>query len=160
MSCCRLYSYRARWYLPEAGVFAERDPVGYSEIQGLYLALGANTPGRLDPFGRYTQMWSGTCATGLCGGFPAAENPQGLVPKKPCGSGEHRCQALGSWEVLGQSLGCHPRLTSSCRAGSERADAYDGFDRKLSEYNMDQGMTPVPRPRLMSWRGLGGTYDG
>jgi len=48
-------------------------------------------------------------------------------------------------------------LTLFLRAGSEGADAYDGLDRKLSEFNNDQGMTPVPRPRLMSGPGVGGT---
>jgi len=41
--------------------------------------------------------------------------------------------------------------------GSERADEYDGLDRKPSDFKNDQGMTPVPRPRLMCSNEVTGT---
>jgi len=55
-----LYSYRARWYLPEAGVFGERDPVGAKQSPDLYLGLGDNPIGMVDPTG--LQNWVETDA--------------------------------------------------------------------------------------------------
>jgi RHS repeat-associated protein len=49
-----VYSYRARWYLPEAGVFAERDPVGHVESPSLYAAFRVDPPNLLDPLGLET----------------------------------------------------------------------------------------------------------
>jgi len=45
------YYYRARWYLPEMGEFAERDPLGYVQGPSLYQALGGDPAGLLDPLG-------------------------------------------------------------------------------------------------------------
>jgi len=47
-----VYSYRARWYLPEAGVFGERDPAGYLDASDPYAAFGWNPFGATDPSGR------------------------------------------------------------------------------------------------------------
>jgi len=46
-----MYSYRARWYLPEAGEFAERDPVGYGPSPNLQQLLGYSSPNKWDPYG-------------------------------------------------------------------------------------------------------------
>ena len=46
------YYYRARWYLPEAGVFAERDPVGYVQSPSLYAELWIDPLNAIDPQGR------------------------------------------------------------------------------------------------------------
>jgi len=46
------YYYRARWYLPEAGVFAERDPIGPVDSVNLHQALGWDPQNVLDPTGR------------------------------------------------------------------------------------------------------------
>jgi RHS repeat-associated protein len=48
-----VYSYRARWYLPETGVFAERDPMGYSAGPDAFGFLSANTYNVIDPLGLY-----------------------------------------------------------------------------------------------------------
>jgi len=46
-----MYYYRARWYLPEGGVFGERDPVGYGDGQSVYGAFLSSPANRLDPSG-------------------------------------------------------------------------------------------------------------
>jgi RHS repeat-associated protein len=46
-----MYYYRARWYLPEGGVFGERDPVGYGDSAGLYDVMNGDPANRFDPFG-------------------------------------------------------------------------------------------------------------
>jgi len=46
-----MYYYRARWYLPEGGVFGERDPLGYGDSADLYQVLGYQPAGIVDPFG-------------------------------------------------------------------------------------------------------------
>jgi RHS repeat-associated protein len=53
-----LYHYRARWYLPEAGVFAERDPEGYRQSPSLYQFLDYSTVNAVDPYGKATvHVW-------------------------------------------------------------------------------------------------------
>jgi len=52
----RQYSYRARWYLPEGGVFLERDPVGYGDSEDLYQVLGYSPVNFRDPFGNKTEV--------------------------------------------------------------------------------------------------------
>ena len=47
----RQYSYRARWYLPEGGTFAERDPVGYGDSGDLYQFVGLDPGNVRDPLG-------------------------------------------------------------------------------------------------------------
>ena len=47
-----MYYYRARWYLPAAGVFGERDPMDPSQGVNLYSYLNSNPVGILDPMGR------------------------------------------------------------------------------------------------------------
>jgi RHS repeat-associated protein len=55
-----LYHYRARWYLPEAGVFAERDPEGYRQSPSLYQFLGHSTVNAVDPTGaKIVALWYG-----------------------------------------------------------------------------------------------------
>jgi len=47
-----MYSYRARWYLPEAGVFGERDPVvRLGGEQNLYVPLKGDHANVVDPHG-------------------------------------------------------------------------------------------------------------
>jgi RHS repeat-associated protein len=46
-----LYHYRARWYLPEAGVFAERDPEGYKDSPNPFQAFNFSPVNVLDPSG-------------------------------------------------------------------------------------------------------------
>ena len=46
-----MYFYRARWYLPEAGVFGERDPVGYADSPSYYISFQASLPNLRDPSG-------------------------------------------------------------------------------------------------------------
>jgi len=46
-----MYFYRARWYLPEAGVFAERDPLGYRYSANVYDSFHASPPNLGDPWG-------------------------------------------------------------------------------------------------------------
>jgi RHS repeat-associated protein len=46
-----LYHYRARWYLPEAGVFAERDPYEYRDSVSPYTMERQNPQNFLDPTG-------------------------------------------------------------------------------------------------------------
>jgi len=46
-----VYSYRNRWYLPEAGVFAERDPFGYADSPNLLQVLGYSATNTWDPYG-------------------------------------------------------------------------------------------------------------
>ncbi|RMD59942.1 hypothetical protein D6833_10745, partial [Candidatus Parcubacteria bacterium] len=50
------YYYRARWYLPEAGVFAERDPVVFLDGQSQHLALAGDAENRIDPSGLMTHL--------------------------------------------------------------------------------------------------------
>jgi len=50
-----LYHYRARWYLPEAGVFGERDPVGFTAWSNLFQAFGVDSANGGDPFGLQDQ---------------------------------------------------------------------------------------------------------
>ncbi len=47
-----MYSYRARWYLPEMGEFGERDPVQHVQGSDLYAFLGASPVNRVDPLGK------------------------------------------------------------------------------------------------------------
>ena len=51
-----MYDYRARWYLPEAGVFGERDPFGYAGSPNQYMVLGGDPLGAIDPMGLF-QDW-------------------------------------------------------------------------------------------------------
>jgi hypothetical protein len=46
-----VYDYRNRWYLPEAGVFGERDPVGFKNSESLFAFLGVDPPNLRDPIG-------------------------------------------------------------------------------------------------------------
>jgi len=46
-----MYYYRARWYLPETGVFGERDPVGHEGGPNLYPGLFLDPQNLLDPYG-------------------------------------------------------------------------------------------------------------
>jgi len=48
-----MHFYRARWYLPEAGVFAERDPVGYGDSQNLTSWLKWDPANYSDPYGLF-----------------------------------------------------------------------------------------------------------
>ena len=52
-----MYSYRARWYLPEMGGFGERDPVGYADSDNLMQVLSFNAPNLTDPFGKTFTDW-------------------------------------------------------------------------------------------------------
>jgi len=54
-----LYSYRARWYLPEAGVFAERDPVDRTMFWNLYTFVNENPPNMIDPMGEQFSPYGG-----------------------------------------------------------------------------------------------------
>ncbi|RMD63847.1 hypothetical protein D6833_05205, partial [Candidatus Parcubacteria bacterium] len=45
------YYYRARWYLPKPGVFAERDPLAVVDSPALYQFVGHDPVGIRDPFG-------------------------------------------------------------------------------------------------------------
>jgi len=56
-----VYSYRARWYLPEAGVFAERDPVGPDQGANLYSYLDQDPANARDPLGLESEWdrWAG-----------------------------------------------------------------------------------------------------
>jgi hypothetical protein len=47
-----MYDYRNRWYLPEAGVFGERDPVGFVQSPSPYAALRVNPANAIDPSGK------------------------------------------------------------------------------------------------------------
>ncbi len=46
-----VYDYRNRWYLPEAGVFGERDPEGYSNGPDLLAFCQSNAVNMVDPLG-------------------------------------------------------------------------------------------------------------
>ncbi|NOZ79170.1 MAG: hypothetical protein GXP48_08345, partial [Acidobacteria bacterium] len=46
-----MYSYRNRWYLPETGVFGERDPLGPVDSVDLYQYVGYDPQNLRDPFG-------------------------------------------------------------------------------------------------------------
>jgi len=54
-----MYYYRARWYLPEAGVFGERDPVGYAQTPNLYGYMDEDPANLLDPMGRQFGPYGG-----------------------------------------------------------------------------------------------------
>ena len=54
-----MYHYRARWYLPEAGVFGERDPVGYAQTPNLYGYMDEDPANLLDPMGRQFGAYGG-----------------------------------------------------------------------------------------------------
>jgi hypothetical protein len=71
------------------------------------------------------------------------------------GARAYRCQGRHFWHFWWAAA---HHLTLSRRAGRERADAYDGLDRKLNELNIDQGMTPVPRPGLMNCTGVADSF--
>jgi RHS repeat-associated protein len=51
-----IYFYRARWYLPEAGVFGERDLLSYRYSANLTQFLGYSVPNIIDPTGRGAQV--------------------------------------------------------------------------------------------------------
>jgi len=46
-----MYYYRARWHLPEAGVFGERDPVGYHDSVSFYQSMMNSPFNWADPWG-------------------------------------------------------------------------------------------------------------
>jgi RHS repeat-associated protein len=48
-----VYDYRNRWYLPETGVFGERDPFELSGLPNLYTAFAASPYENGDPFGEW-----------------------------------------------------------------------------------------------------------
>ncbi len=64
-----MYFYRARWYLPEMGEFAERDPLSYRDSVSLTQFLGYSTPNILDPLGLGAQA-------------PSKDQPPVLFPFK------------------------------------------------------------------------------
>jgi hypothetical protein len=68
-----VYYYRNRWYLPEAGVFGEKDPVGPVSSVDLYQALGRNPQNLLDPFG----LMVGALTTEYDYGIGGRKTPQG-----------------------------------------------------------------------------------
>ncbi len=67
-----VYYYRARWYLPEAGVFGERDPLGPVNSVNLHQALGWDPQNVLDPNGLV-----GTLTTEYNYGIGGRKTPEG-----------------------------------------------------------------------------------
>jgi RHS repeat-associated protein len=67
------YYYRARFYLPEVGRFASKDPLGYADGENRYIYVCDDPVNSVDPFGLFKWKTMGTAALHLsaCSGYLA-----------------------------------------------------------------------------------------